>query len=282
MLSRTILDILAQDGSVACRGKVLFEGRDLRQLSARDMQEVRGREIAMIFQDPMSSLNPVMKIGAQITEVLKKHRGYRSRAARERAVELLDSVGIADPRRQLRCYPMHLSGGMRQRVAIAIALAGEPKLLIADEPTTALDVTIQSQILHLLKCLQRETNMAIMLITHDLGVVSGFADEVAVMYAGQIVERCDIETLLARPRMPYTKALMDAVPSLSAPPHTRLATIPGLPPNLLSISAGCRFYQRCNFADQTCREHMPSLEAEEGSDHQFACWHHLTRDGAPP
>ena len=279
VLSRTIIDILARDGSVEYRGKVLFEGRDLRRLTAREMRRVRGREIAMIFQDPMSSLNPVKKIGVQITEVLTRRCGFAARPARKRAVELLDSVGIADAERQLTRYPMHLSGGMRQRVAIAIALAGEPRLLIADEPTTALDVTIQGQILDLLQRLQRQQNMAVILITHDLGVVAGYADEVAVMYAGQIVERCSTRELLDRPRMPYTEALMRSAPVLSSPPHTRLYTIPGLPPNLLDVPDGCRFHARCRYARQDCRERMPALAADGGSDHLYACWYPLAGAG---
>ena len=275
VLSRSIIDILARDGSVRYRGEVIFEGRDLRRLAAREMRDVRGREIAMVFQDPMSSLNPVMKIGPQLTEVLTRKRGCSGRLARQTAIDLLNSVGIADPERQLGRYPMHLSGGMRQRVAIAIALAGEPKLLIADEPTTALDVTIQGQILELLHQLQRRQNMAIILITHDLGIVAGYADEVAVMYAGQIVERCETGELLRRPRMPYTEALMKSVPELSAPPHTRLDTIPGLPPNLLNVPKGCRFHERCKYAREDCRERVPSLTAEHGSDHHFACWYPL-------
>ena len=280
VLSRTIIDILARDGSVAYQGSVLFEGRDLRRLTAREMRRVRGREIAMIFQDPMSSLNPVKKIGPQIAEVLRKRRGFSAPAARERAISLLDSVGIADPERQLGRYPMHLSGGMRQRVAIAIALAGEPKLLIADEPTTALDVTIQRQILELLRDLQRQRNMAVMLITHDLGIVAGFADEVAVMYAGQIVERCETMELLDRPRMPYTEALMKSAPVLSAPPHSRLYTIPGLPPNLLDVPAGCRFRARCRYSRDDCGERMPVLTRDAGSDHFYACWYPLAETGS--
>ncbi len=280
VLSRSIIDILSRDGSVAYKGQVIFEGRDLRSLSAREMRNVRGREIAMIFQDPMSSLNPVKKIGVQITEVLTKKCGFATGPARNRAAELLDSVGIADPERQLNNYPMHLSGGMRQRVAIAIALAGEPKLLIADEPTTALDVTIQGQILNLLQQLQRKNNMAIILITHDLGVVAGYADQVAVMYAGQIVEMCKTEELLSHPRMPYTEALMKSAPVLSAPPHSRLDTIPGLPPNLMDLPGGCRFHERCQYVQEKCREIMPKLESEKSSEHLYACWFPLN-NGRP-
>ena len=282
VLSRSIIGILAQDGSVRYRGEIRFEGRDLLKLAPKEMRSVRGREIAMVFQDPMSSLNPVKTIGAQITEVLTRRRGHSARSARERAAELLNAVGIADPKRQMGRHPMHLSGGMRQRVVIAIALAGEPKLLIADEPTTALDVTIQGQILELLRGLQRKQNMAVILITHDLGVVSDFTDDVAVMYAGQIVERCGTGELLRAPRMPYTEALIRSVPSLTSPPHTRLFSIPGLPPNLVNLPPGCRFRERCQYAKEDCGRLRPDLTAAAGTDHYFACWHPLAGAEVPP
>lgn len=275
VLSRSIIDILARDGSVLRDGKVLFEGRDLHRLSRREMREIRGRDIAIVFQNPMSSLNPVKKIGKQITEVLTRRLGMPGPAARLRAAELIDSVGIPDPERQLGRFPMHLSGGMRQRLAIAIALAGEPKLLIADEPTTALDVTIQAQILDLLHREQRQRDMAMILITHNLGIVAGYTDDVAVMYAGMIVERCATRKLLSRPRMPYTEALMNAAPRLSDPPHSRLDSIPGLPPNLLAIPDGCRFGERCPYARGRCKDEMPELRAEGDPDHLFACWYPL-------
>ena len=275
VLSRTIIDILARDGSVLYRGKVMFEGRDLRELSQKEMREIRGREIAMVFQDPMSSLNPVKKIGKQITEVLVKRMGLSKSAAKLRAAELIDSVGIPDPEQQLNRFPMHLSGGMRQRVAIAIALAGEPKLLIADEPTTALDVTIQAQILDLLRRQQQERNMAVILITHNLGIVAGYTDDVAVMYAGNIVERCATQELIANPRMPYTEALMKSAPQLSDPPHTRLDAIPGMPPNLLNVPEGCRFHERCPYVQDNCKAEQPILSSHESEDHLYACWHPL-------
>ncbi|MDP7600783.1 MAG: ABC transporter ATP-binding protein, partial [Rhodospirillales bacterium] len=280
VLSRTIIDILAKDGSVLHKGEILFEGRDLRQLLEKEMREIRGREIAMVFQDPMSSLNPVKKIGKQITEVLTKRLGMTKQAANLRAAELIDSVGIPDAEQQLTRFPMHLSGGMRQRVAIAIAMACEPKLLIADEPTTALDVTIQAQILDLLREQQRERNMSVILITHNLGIVSGYTDDVAVMYAGRIAECCSTDELIAHPHMPYTEALMNSAPALSDPPHTRLNAIPGLPPNLLDVPPGCRFHARCPYVQDKCKVDMPELLVEDNSEHSFACWHPLANGKA--
>ena len=232
VLSRTIIDILPHDGTVAYSGEVRFEGRDLRRLSQADMRSIRGTEIAMVFQDPMTSLNPVMKIGKQIIEVLTIRCDLSKQAAKERTIALLTDVGIPDPARQLDRFPMHLSGGMRQRVAIAIALAGDPKLLIADEPTTALDVSIQAQILNLLRKLQLERDMAVIIISHNLGIISEFADEVAVMYAGQLVEKSETRQILDDPRMPYTEALLKSAPSMTAPRGSRLDAIPGLPPSV--------------------------------------------------
>jgi peptide/nickel transport system ATP-binding protein len=275
VLSRTIIDILAKDGSVLYEGEVIFEGRDLRLLTEKEMREIRGREISMIFQDPMTSLNPVKKIGKQITEVLTKRLGMSSSLAKVRAAELINSVGIPDAEQQLQRYPMHLSGGMCQRVAIAIAIACEPKLLIADEPTTALDVTIQAQILDLLKELQKKQNMSVILITHNLGVVSGFTDDVAVMYAGKIVERCATNELISRPLMPYTQALINSAPSLAAAPHTKLEAISGFPPNLLDIPKGCSFHSRCLYREDKCGSFTPELTTYNNSEHEFACWNPL-------
>jgi oligopeptide/dipeptide ABC transporter ATP-binding protein len=273
VLSRTIIGILAKDGSVTNSGRVTFEGRDLLKLSEPEMRDVRGKDIAMVFQDPMSSLNPVKRIGAQIGEVLTRHLGLRGRAADRRSMELLTSVGIPSPAERLHQYPHQLSGGMRQRVAIAIALACEPKLLIADEPTTALDVTIQAQILDLLRRQQIAHNMTMILISHDLGVVAGHTDAVAVMYAGQIVERAPTRSLFRDCRMPYTEALIRSAPSLPDPPHTRLRAISGRPPDMVQPPDGCRFSPRCDHATDLCRASRPSLSAQADPAHLFACWH---------
>ena len=278
VLSRAIIDILAKDGSVVRQGTVSFDGRDLGALSERAMRAMRGREIAMIFQDPMSSLNPVKKIGVQITEVLEKHLRMDRRAARRRAAELIASVGIPDAERQLDRLPIHLSGGMRQRVAIAIALAGEPRLLIADEPTTSLDVTIQTQILDLLRRVQRERNMSMILITHNLGVVAGYTDDVIVMYGGRIVEQATTRELLAAPLMPYAEGLMRSAPRLTDPPHTRLKAIPGMPPNVLDAPSGCCFHVRCDRQRDRCGAEAPPLVARGAR--RYACWYPL--DGTDP
>jgi peptide/nickel transport system ATP-binding protein len=274
VLSRTIIGILAKDGSVATRGRILFDGRDLLALSEPEMRNVRGKDIAMVFQDPMSSLNPVKKIGVQIGEALTRHLGLRGRAADQRATELLTSVGIPLPAERLHQYPHQLSGGMRQRVAIAIALACEPKLLIADEPTTALDVTIQAQILDLLQRQRIARNMAMILISHDLGVVAGHTDAVAVMYAGQVVERAATRALFRKCRMPYTEALIRSAPNLPDPPHTRLRAIPGRPPDMVEPPPGCRFSPRCDYATDLCRAMPPALAADVvATSHLYACWH---------
>lgn len=273
VLSRTIIGILAKDGSVATHGRILFEGRDLLALSEAEMRNVRGKDIAMVFQDPMSSLNPVKTIRAQIGEVLTRHLGLRGRAADARSIELLTSVGIPSAAERLHHYPHQLSGGMRQRVAIAIALACEPKLLIADEPTTALDVTIQAQILDLLQRQRIARNMAMILISHDLGVVAGHTDAVAVMYAGQVVEQARTRSLFRHCRMPYTEALIRSAPNLPDPPHTRLRAIPGRPPDMVDPPAGCRFGPRCDYATDMCRTTQPKLSADAEAGHVFACWH---------
>ncbi len=282
-LARSILGILASDGSAATTGRVAFEGRDLLKLSEPEMRDIRGKELAMVFQDPTSSLNPVKRIGAQIGEVLTRHLGLRGRAAKSRAIELLVSVGIPLPAERLHQYPHQLSGGMRQRIAIAIALACEPKLLIADEPTTALDVTIQAQILDLLRRQQLANNMAMILISHDLGVVAGHTDMVTVMYAGQMVEGASTRSLFRNCRMPYTRALIRSAPKLSDPPHTRLRAISGRPPDMLQPPVGCRFSPRCENATDRCRTDQPALSATETDGaHLYACWHPVgTREASP-
>jgi oligopeptide/dipeptide ABC transporter ATP-binding protein len=249
---------------------ILFRGEDLTAASENRMREIRGNEIAMIFQEPMTSLNPVMRIGVQIGETLALHRGLRGSAVREEVLNLLGRVGIPDPAERVDAYPHQLSGGMRQRVMIAMALSCRPALLIADEPTTALDVTIQAQILDLLRSLQQELGMAIVLITHDLGVVSEMADEVVVMYAGQVVERGPVRSILERPGHPYTEALLGSLPDLERR-RERLEVIPGSVPEADAWPAGCRFNPRCAYAWGKCRAEMPELEAA-GPESSVRCW----------
>jgi oligopeptide transport system ATP-binding protein len=242
-------------------GRVLFEGRDLLTMSDEDIRKIRGREIAMIFQDPMTSLNPVLTIGRQLTEVLEEHLGLDPRTARNQAIDLLKLVGIPEAEHRLADYPHRFSGGMRQRVMIAMAVACKPKLLIADEPTTALDVTIQAQILEILANLQRELGMAVILITHDLGVVAGLADRVAVMYGGRIVEEGPTGALFADPRMPYTIGLLGSIPRLDRPDERRLTPIAGKPPEAAGPAVGCRFALRCSHAAPVCKQQAPPLQS---------------------
>jgi len=254
-------------------GAIRFQGRDLLKLSERAMREVRGNDISMIFQEPMTSLNPVLTIGRQIAEPLRLHQGLSRESVEQRVVEMLGLVGIAEPRRRAREYPHQLSGGMRQRVMIAIALACRPKLLIADEPTTALDVTIQAQILNLMTDLKQRVGAAIILITHDLGVVAEVAERVMVMYAGRKVEEAPVAELFRSPRHPYTRGLLSAVPKLGsslAETQTRLAEIPGVVPSLKQRIAGCVFASRCAFARDLCRRVAPALE-EKATAHFAAC-----------
>jgi peptide/nickel transport system ATP-binding protein len=269
ILVRTIMNLLPRSAQV--EGSVAFEGTDVRKLPRERARHFWGKDIAMVFQNPMTSLNPVKKIGTQIADPLRRHLGLSRRAARERARELLEHVRIPEAARRLDQYPHELSGGMRQRVIIAIALACEPKLLIADEPTTALDVTVQKQILDLLSSLQAEHHMAMILITHDLGVVSGRADKVAVMYAGRFAEVGLAEDVFDRTRHPYTAALLRSIPRLDQPSHTRLETIPGRPPDMVNRPAGCPFAPRCNFAQPSCEEERPVL-LPEGARHRYACF----------
>ena len=253
-------------------GEIWFYGRDLLKLSENEMRSIRGSQIAMVFQDPMTSLNPVYTVGDQINEALKLHQGMDDKQATERATELLTMVGIPEAKQRVDDYPHQFSGGMRQRAMIAMALSCNPKLLIADEPTTALDVTIQAQIVDLVKRLQENLGMAIMWITHDLGVIAELAQKVNVMYAGYIVERGNVREIFKRTRHPYTIGLLGSLPRIDDPPGTKLSSIPGLPPDLLALPPGCPFVARCTYAIDHCREEMPLLEEVDGRDHTVACW----------
>ena len=254
------------------QGRVLFDGRDLLRLPEDEMRQVRGRDIGMVFQEPMSSLNPVLTIGRQIAETIEQHRGADRAAAQRRAADLLGLVGIADASRRLRQYPHQLSGGMRQRVMIAIALACDPKLIIADEPTTALDVTIQAQILELMKNLTRRLNVALIIITHNLGVVARYAHRVNVMYAGRIVESGAAAAIYHDPRHPYTIALLRSVPRLDRPRQARLDPVEGQPPDLTRLDAGCAFRSRCRFAIDRCAQSRPALEPAGEAGQLAACF----------
>lgn len=252
--------------------RIVFDGNDFAQLPAKELSRIRGREIGIVLQNPMSSLNPVMTIERQIAEPMLVHLAVSKAEAGRRTLELLRAVGIPRPEERLKCYPHQLSGGMRQRVAIAIALSCDPKLLIADEPTTALDVTVQAEILNLLGRLQRERNMAMILVTHDLGVVAGRAHETAVMYGGRIVEQAPTADLFGRMRMHYTRALFDAIPRIDDPPQRILQAIAGHSPNLSAPQAGCPFAPRCPRAEERCRTEEPPLTWDKGRDHRYACW----------
>ena len=260
---------LTRSPNATITGSVMFEGRDLIALSDDDLRSVRGEQIAMVFQDPMTSLNPVYRVGDQIAEAIRAHRPVSRRKALAQAVESLGSVGIPNPAQRVRDYPHEFSGGMRQRVMIAMALALEPTLLIADEPTTALDVTIQAQILDLLRSLNRDHDVAVLLITHDLGVVAELADRVVVMYAGQVVEQAGLEELFTSPRHPYTWGLLGSIPRLDQPRPERLAQVPGRPPSLLAPPAGCRFQPRCAHAFGECWR-PPELHLD--GSHSYRCW----------
>ena len=268
--SLSIMGLVPPPGRVAA-GSIRFDGQELIGLPERTLQGLRGNAMAMIFQEPMSSLNPAFTIGEQIVEGLRRHRQMSAAAARQRALQMLERVRIPAPEQRFDEHPHKLSGGMRQRAMIAMALANEPRLLIADEPTTALDVTIQAQILELMRTLQRESGTAIVLITHDLGVVAEVADEVAVMYSGSIVERAPVAALFAEPQHPYTVGLLGSVPRLHGN-ATRLAAIQGQVPNPLRRGPGCRFADRCPFADARCHAEEPVLR-EVSPGHSSACWH---------
>jgi len=253
-------------------GEIWFDGRDLLKLSGNEMRHVRGKQIAMVFQDPMTSLNPVFTVGYQIMEALTYHQGMDKQQARARAAELLNLVGIPEAKQRVDDYPHQFSGGMRQRAMIAMAISCTPKLLIADEPTTALDVTIQAQIVELVKRLQRELGMAVMWITHDLGVVAELAHRVNVMYAGYIIERGKVRDIFKRPRHPYTQGLLGSLPRLDEAPGTKLVSIPGLPPDLIALPKGCPFAARCIYVQDRCKQELPPLEAAGEMEHVVACW----------
>ena len=252
-------------------GSINFMGQNLLEMSDDDIRRVRGREISMVFQEPMTSLNPVLSIGLQLTETMQHHLGLSSAQALKRAAELLEMVGIAEPKRRLAQFPHHLSGGMRQRVMIAVALSCEPKLIIADEPTTALDVTIQAQILELMKDLTKRLGVALVVITHNLGVVARYADRVNVMYAGKIIEMGSAQQIYHQPHHPYTLGLLASVPRMDQPRGTRLIPIDGQPPDLTRLDGGCAFRPRCRFAVDRCAQEFPPLENID-SGHVSACW----------
>ncbi|NHQ74837.1 ABC transporter ATP-binding protein [Roseovarius gahaiensis] len=273
--SLSVMQLLPRPPARFASGRIMFKGRDLLQASEDEMRRLRGNEISMIFQDPMSSLNPVLSIGDQLTEAIILHQGLSSKQAMDHAIEMLDLVHIPEPRRRLKEYPHQLSGGMRQRVMIAMALSCNPSVLIADEPTTALDVTIQAQILALMEEIRDKLKTAIILITHDLGVVAEMADRVLVMYAGRKVEEADVVEIFERPQHPYTRGLMRSVPRLttdfSEAREQRLSEIPGIVPALTNLPKGCTFAERCAFATDRCRAEYPAIEPKK-PDHVAACW----------
>ena len=271
VLARSIMR-LNLGSNVTTTGTAEFAGRDLLSLPMADMHEMWGMELAMVFQDPMTSLNPLVRIGRQVTEHLRHHLGVGRAEAARTAVDLLNEVRIPEPEARLRAYPHELSGGMRQRICIAIALACEPSLLFADEPTTALDVTVQHQILNLLSREQRDRDMAMVLVTHDLGVVAGRTDDTLVMYAGMVVEQAPTGALFDDIRHPYSEALLRSLPRTRLASHTPLAAIPGRPPDLIDPPSGCAFSPRCPYVQQRCREEVPPLAVVDDPEHLFACW----------
>lgn len=274
----SIMRLVAEPAGKVVGGSILFQNKDLLQLSEEEMRKVRGNNIAMVFQEPMTSLNPVLTIGLQLTETVQQHLGVDDETARARAVELLGLVGMSDAERRLEQYPHHLSGGMRQRVMIAMALSCEPKLIIADEPTTALDVTIQAQILELMKNLTRDLGVAMIIITHNLGVVARYADRVNVMYAGKIIETGTAQDIYHNPKHPYTLALLKSVPRLDQPRGAKLDPVDGQPPDLARLDDGCSFRPRCRYATDECAASMPSLDHVDGIHHS-ACFHKHELDG---
>jgi oligopeptide transport system ATP-binding protein len=281
--AKSLMRLLPEANTRLKGGEAIFEGHDLLKLSEQQMQKIRGSKIAMVFQDPMTSLDPTMKIGRQIEESLKKHLGLSGQRAKERAVELLTLVGIPNPEDRIKQYPHQFSGGMRQRVVIAIALACDPQVLIADEPTTALDVTIQAQILELLRELQEQLGMSVILITHDLGVVAHTAHRVVVMYGGKIVETGTLREIFYNPQMPYSWGLLSSIPLPTADRSQELIPIPGSPPDMLDPPKGCPYTPRCPYAMRICAEEMPEYTTFS-SEHTAACWlhHPMAPDVEPP
>jgi oligopeptide transport system ATP-binding protein len=271
--AKSLLRLLPAANTMVKGGEILFEGQDILKLSEKQMKDIRGPKIAMVFQDPMTSLDPTMRVGRQITESLKEHLGLSGQRARERAIELLTLVGIPNPEDRVKQYPHQFSGGMRQRVVIAIALACDPQILIADEPSTALDVTIQAQILELLRELQEQLGMSVLLITHDLGVVAHTAHRVAVMYAGKVVETGTLREIFYNPQMPYTWGLLASIPLPTADRSQELIPIPGSPPDMHDPPKGCPFTPRCPYAMRICAEEMPEYTTFS-SEHKAACWLH--------
>ena len=272
ILSRSIMGLLPKRNTIR-KGSVRFEGQELTTMTLRARRDIWGAEMAMIFQDPMTSLNPVMKVGKQIAEPLRIHLDMSRADAKATSLRLLEDVGIPEPEKRLEQYPHELSGGMRQRIMIAMALACGPTLLFADEPTTALDVTVQAQILDLIQAQRQDRNMSVILVTHDLGVVAGHTDEIIVMYAGQIVEQAPTRVLFSEMRMPYTEALLESIPKLDQPSHTQLRAIAGRPPDLINPPKGCRFSPRCPYVQDRCRDEAPPLIEAETPGHLYACWY---------
>ena len=275
--SLSIMQLIPQPQGKIVEGEILYKERNLVELSNKEMMKIRGNEISMIFQEPMTSLNPVYTIGDQISEAIMTHKKINKNEAKDNTIEILNKVGFPEPERRLKEYPHQLSGGMRQRVMIAMALSCHPEILIADEPTTALDVTIQAQILELIIHLKKDIGMSILLITHDLGVVAETADRVVVMYAGKAVEKADTTTLFENPLHPYTWGLMKSIPKIDEEVE-ELQTIPGIVPNPLHFPEGCKFYNRCLLADDKCKNQEPPILTVD-TDHEVRCWHYKKLDG---
>ncbi|MDO5036997.1 MAG: ABC transporter ATP-binding protein [Tissierellia bacterium] len=269
--ANSIMQLLQSPPAVYKQGEIIFEGEDLLKKSENEMVEIRGNNISMVFQDPMTSLNPTMNVGKQIVEGVKSHKNISAKEGHELAIEMLRKVSVPQPESRVKQYPHEFSGGMRQRVMIAIAMAANPQLLIADEPTTALDVTVQAQILNLMKDLKEQMGTSIILITHDLGVVADMSDYILVMYAGQIVEQGTIDQIFSNPKHPYTQKLLQAVPRLTMDKKESLHSIPGTPPDLFKPPAGCAFFDRCHKAMVICEENMPEFQ-DHGEGHCSRCW----------